>query len=288
MVRAYLILALVKALLANDLRAIGLQASRRIITAAPGRITASNGLRLRGGQASLSAQSSNNQILVLDVDGTLYGAESGIEQQIIANIHRFATSTHQLTPQESDALHNKYGSTLLGLKTEHKLTQELEERFYREVYGAIDYSGLLGGRGLNGDDSGYKHRGSVREILMRSGARIAIASNSPSWHVKRVLAALGLSDIELCAMLTPDSCGGLTKSDPLFWSTLVEQYQPSREGSGWGGVWAQGGTYQIDLLDDSKGNLDVAELLGIRGTLVMPDKGFPLEHALLKVLGGEL
>ena len=47
----------------------------------------------------------------------------------------------------------------------------------------------------------------------------------------------------------------------------------------------QSGHFRIDLLDDSEKNLAVAALVGIRGTRVCPEKGFPVEHALLKVLG---
>jgi len=250
-----------------------------------------------GGEAQASSHDGvqkafepSRHVIVLDVDGTLYGAESGIEQQIVAHIHRFALSACEVTPEESDELHRKYGSTLVGLKAEKSLSKDLEERFYREVYGAIDYSRLLGG-GAEGDASGYKHSSSVREILMRSGVRVAIASNSPSWHVDRVLAALGLAHVPLCAKLTPDLVGGLTKSDPLYWSPLLERYQPHRNAPEmrhvWGGMWGggdtQSGHFRIDLLDDSVRNLDVAELVGIRGTLVSPGTGFPVEHALLTV-----
>jgi FMN phosphatase YigB (HAD superfamily) len=179
-------------------------------------------LRLRGGEAFVPPP--GQHVIVLDVDGTLYGAESGIEQQIVANIHRFALSCCELTPEQSDELHHRHGSTIAGLKAEHKLSKELEDRFYREVYGAIDYSRLLGAT-ADGDASGYKHCGSVRELLTRSGARVAIASNSPSWHVHRVLAALGLSRVPWCAILTPDLVGGFTKADPLYWSPLLEKYQ---------------------------------------------------------------
>ena len=237
----------------------------------------SGSLRLRGGQADgdgdgvvMPSVPASNHIIVLDIDGTLYGAESGIEQQIVANIHRFALSTCQVTPEESDELHRKYGATIAGLKAEKSISKDLERRFYREVYSAIDYSGLLKSD-AGGDTSGYKHSSSLRHLLLRSGARLAIASNSPSWHVKRVLAALGLSNIQWCAVITPDVAEGLTKADALFWSTLLETYQTHPHGVWWakGKEQArQGGFYQIDLLDDNLRNLAVAQLLGIQGTQV--------------------
>jgi FMN phosphatase YigB (HAD superfamily) len=98
-----------------------------------------------------------------------------------------------------------------------------------EVYSAIDYSGLLQGD-VGGDTSGYRDSSSLRNLLLRRGARLAIASNSPSWHVKRVLAALGLSNIQWCVVITSDVAEGLTKADALFWSTLLETYQTHPHG----------------------------------------------------------
>jgi len=205
------------------------QRQRRILPGAGSADGAARGsLRLRGGQAAF-VPPAGQHVIVLDVDGTLYGAESGIEQQIVANIYRFALSCCELTPEECDALHRRHGSTIAGLKSEKKISKDLEDRFYREVYGAIDYSRLLGAA-AEGDASGYKHSCSVRELLLRSGVRVAIASNSPSWHVHRVLRALGLSRVPWCAILTPDLVGGFTKSDPLFWSPILEKYHPRREG----------------------------------------------------------
>lgn len=54
----------------------------------------SGSLRLRGGQAEgdgdgveMPSVPASNHIIVLDIDGTLYGAESGIEQQIVTALH---------------------------------------------------------------------------------------------------------------------------------------------------------------------------------------------------------
>jgi FMN phosphatase YigB (HAD superfamily) len=255
---------------------------RRILPGAGNADDAARGsLRLRGGRSAF-VPPAGQHVIVLDVDGTLYGAESGIEQQIVANIHRFALSCCELTPDECDELHRRHGSTIAGLKSEKKISKDLEDRFYREVYGTIDYSQLLGAA-AEGDASGYKHICSVRELLLRSGVRVAIASNSPSWHVHRVLCALGLSRVPWCAILTPDLVGGFTKSDPLFWSPILEKYHPRREGGEL--LFTQSGHFHIDLLDDSERNLAVAQLLGIHGTRVEPDKGFRVEHALLTVLG---
>jgi hypothetical protein len=54
----------------------------------------SGSLRLHGGQAEgdgdgveMPSVPVSNHIIVLDIDGTLYGAESGIEQQIVTALH---------------------------------------------------------------------------------------------------------------------------------------------------------------------------------------------------------
>jgi len=71
---------------------------------------------LKSGAKRARVADKRQAVLVLDVDGTLYPAASGIEQQIVRGIHRFATSRFKLDPAESDKLHREYGSTLEGLK----------------------------------------------------------------------------------------------------------------------------------------------------------------------------
>eukprot|EP00611_Tribonema_gayanum_P012817 TRINITY_DN234_c0_g2_i1.p1 TRINITY_DN234_c0_g2~~TRINITY_DN234_c0_g2_i1.p1 ORF type:complete len:136 (+),score=17.49 TRINITY_DN234_c0_g2_i1:33-410(+) len=47
------------------------------------------------------------RVLLLDVDGTLYEPEAGVEQQIVANIHRFVEQELSMTPQQCDQLHHR-------------------------------------------------------------------------------------------------------------------------------------------------------------------------------------
>eukprot|EP00961_Rhodomonas_salina_P272224 3678420-Rhodomonas_salina.1 len=83
------------------------------------------------------------RVLVLDVDGTLYAKDAGIEQQIVHHIHRFCQRKFELTPQQCEELYSDYGSTIQGLKAAHGLTDGGQEEFYFEVYNGIDYTGAL-------------------------------------------------------------------------------------------------------------------------------------------------
>jgi hypothetical protein len=86
---------------------------------------------LKSGAKRARVADKRQAVLVLDVDGTLYPAASGIEQQIVRGIHRFATSRFKLDPAESDKLHREYGSTLEGLKKVRNVPQgcRIDEKF---------------------------------------------------------------------------------------------------------------------------------------------------------------
>jgi FMN phosphatase YigB (HAD superfamily) len=43
--------------------------------------------------------------IVIDCDGTLYGPDAGVEQQIVANIHGFGKAVLGLSAADCDDLH---------------------------------------------------------------------------------------------------------------------------------------------------------------------------------------
>ncbi|CAN0269170.1 unnamed protein product [Ectocarpus sp. 12 AP-2014] len=47
------------------------------------------------------------RVLILDVDGTLYGQSSGVEQQIVDGIHRYFAGELGLTPEECNDIHRR-------------------------------------------------------------------------------------------------------------------------------------------------------------------------------------
>ena len=72
---------------------------------------------------------------------------------------------------------------------------------------------------------------------------------------------MGLSKIPLTDILTPDLNGGIVKSDPDFWASLLQKYPPDR--------------CDICLVDDDPGNRVMAESLGIRTVPVDLRNSFP-------------
>lgn len=219
--------------------------------------------------ADSTNQGAGKRVLVLDVDGTLYAKDAGIEQQIVHHIHRFCQRKFELTPQQCEELYSDYGSTIQGLKAAHGLTDGGQEEFYFEVYNGIDYTALLKPH-ENGDQTGFKHASNLRRLLRNANTRIYIASNSPLRHVKKVLAHLGLADIGWAGFLTPDTRGWLVKTEPPFYDELLAQFPPS-EG------------YQIELIDDSEANLATARSLAMRGTLCTSQRD--LEQSVMSHLG---
>jgi hypothetical protein len=47
----------------------------------------------------------HKKAIVIDCDGTLYGPDAGVEQQIVASIHRFGKNVLSLSAADCDELH---------------------------------------------------------------------------------------------------------------------------------------------------------------------------------------
>jgi phosphoglycolate phosphatase-like HAD superfamily hydrolase len=171
-------------------------------------------------------------LIMLDVDNTLYEeGEVGIESQIVGKTHTYCEEVLDLSADQADELYRKYGSTVEGLKeeiwkdlSEEKLKSKLDA-FYRQVYKGIDMSKLLS-VDLPGESStGYSHAKDqklLRRLLSACPFPICLASNSPSWHVEKVVEVMGLTK-PLCRAhrFTPDQHSSFpTKNTPqTFFST---------------------------------------------------------------------
>jgi phosphoserine phosphatase len=157
-------------------------------------------------QPSLSYSKPSSTLILLDIDNTLYQEkEAGIEAQIVKNTHSYCQRRLGLDKEQADDLYRAYGSTVEGLKqtlwkdvSKEKLQEELQQ-FYHEVYKDIDMSKLLPSERLAGSSTGYSHDSKDRELLCRllkfSPHSICVVSNSPSWHVQKVVQAMGLSKL---------------------------------------------------------------------------------------------
>ena len=175
-----------------------------------------------------------------------------------------------------EEIFRKHGSVLPFLETD-----EMKDRFFREVHDSISLSCLrecslishATGTSLTGYDNLdiQSHRAALDSLkaLASCDIPIVIASNSPAAHVRRVLDLLGLSEMQTSLLSTPDVNGQRTsKSDKNFWKVLLSKYPPD--------------VYNITLLDDSMVNCDVANEVGIDATHVNNEVTFAT--ALLKFL----
>ena len=168
--------------------------------------------------------------MILDVDNTLYQeTQAGIEEQIIQRTHAFCHDHLQLSKEQADDLYHTYGSTVEGLKQtiwkDFSLQQQAQQlaNFYQQVYHpTIDYSRLLPTTPIKHPKSfvstGYsysdtptdttpttattmpttatQHELHLLKLLLQSSRHpIIVASNSPTWHVQKVLQALGLASM---------------------------------------------------------------------------------------------
>jgi hypothetical protein len=231
--------------------------------------------------------SSNKPILFLDVDNTLYREDIyGIEQQIIEGIHTFCNDYFGLTPDEAQELHMKHGSTIQGMVDTHIASKNLVRKFYNEVYRNVSVNSLLQADDHSMTSTGYSHSSGtmqlnlVRALLQSSTlATLHIASNSPCYHIEKVIQALGLTQVPFQSAITPDSHSSKrypTKAMPrLFFNKILQTHSPCKESS-----------LQPHLIDDSLSNIHAARdyfhTHQVHGT---NDGGDSLAVALCRALG---
>ena len=180
--------------------------------------------RLVSGNTQPVTSKALSSVLVLDIDGTVYDDDCRIESQIRDNCHIFS-STFGYTAAESEELHVKYGSTIRGICENGEPRIKFLE-YYNDVYPHLDMSLLRKYSAVASKGStGYNvEMGSALRSLHNLDCPIVVASNSPVFHVKRVLTRLGLSKLKVDAFITPERRGGITKNEPKFWDPLFELF----------------------------------------------------------------
>jgi beta-phosphoglucomutase-like phosphatase (HAD superfamily) len=158
------------------------------------------------------------RVLLLDIDGTLYDKETEIEQQIrdftysyVGKYRSLAQSANNCDFKETieycDQLYRKYGSTIAGYCKE-QCNYTIMDTYFKEIFPHINvlglhrYSGGLSHR-KDSDQSktGYDHFQMISSLRalpnLSRHLPIAIATNSPFAHVRRVLRRLGLADLKV-------------------------------------------------------------------------------------------
>ncbi len=220
---------------------------------------------------------SRKDVLVLDLDGTLYEDDCLIETQIRDNCWIWGKERFGIDPETCQAMHEKWGSTIRGVCEELGApVTETVTQYYNEVYPNMNFGKLRkysDGNVGTIDSSGYSHglqSGDVLRSLHKFDCPIVLASNSPIFHVKRALTRLGLANLKISAFMTPERIGGILKTDPRFWEPLFDLYPQDK--------------YRCSLIDDNGLNIKlVSEQLGMRGFRITPSCS--LAENLLRFLG---
>ena len=216
-------------------------------------------------------------VLVLDLDGTLYEDDCLIETQIRDNCWIWGKERFGIDPETCQSMHDKWGSTIRGVCEELGApVTETVTQYYNEVYPNMDFSKLRKYSDANVgviDGSGYSHglqSGDVMRSLHNFDCPIVIASNSPIFHVKRALTRLGLANLKINAFMTPERIGGILKTDPRFWEPLFDLYPQDQ--------------FRCSLIDDNGLNIKlVSERLNMRGFRIT--SSCSLAENLLRFLG---
>ncbi len=174
--------------------------------------------------------------LVIDVDDTLYPADSGLWTLMRSRIEIFVACKLRLTRVEArrrrDQLFRQYGTTMRGLQAAYHIDEDEYLKFVHDVplWNFIHPNPRL------------------CQVLSAYPQRKVIFTNSDARHVRRVLAALDLAD---CFELVVDilDIGPYCKPMPESFEILQKRLgQPLS---------------QCVLVDDSLPNLMAAHLLGM-------------------------
>ena len=218
--------------------------------------------------AGTTSVPATQKVLVLDIDGTVYDDDNWIETQIRDNCHAFALEGYGYDAQQAQELHVRYGSTIRGI-CEHGQPRAVFRDYYNEVYPGIDmsrlrrysFSGLASGSSTGYGSAGHADLRRCLDALHRVGCPVVVASNSPVFHVKRVLTRLGLATLDVAAYLTPERRGGVTKNEPAFWDPLFALYPREQ--------------YTCCLIDDNGSNVQLVRALGMRALRITPRLRLP-------------
>mmetsp|Transcript_15275 Transcript_15275/g.25496 ORF Transcript_15275/g.25496 Transcript_15275/m.25496 type:complete len:885 (+) Transcript_15275:20-2674(+) len=212
---------------------------------------------------SAATSSSRQPVLVLDLDGTIYDDDCNIEQQIRVNYRRFALETYNVSKDECTAMRAKYGSTVRGLSVKFN-SKEAFTKYYNNVYPQLDMSRLRKYLSKpSSSNTGYYlsgMRAAHRALFDIKDCPVVIASNSPVFHVKRVLSRIGLANLKVDAFITPERTAGAMKTETAYWQNLFDLYPKDK--------------YLCTLIDDNAENIELVRKLGMVGLRIEPGATF--------------
>jgi len=186
-------------------------------------------------------------VLIFDLDNTLYPAEKQLFSLIDVRINRYMTEIVGIPLPEVDALRREYwrlyGVTLQGLIRHHGIDPEDYLLYVHDV----DVASLLA------PDQ------ALRKVLASLPQRKAVFTNGSLCHADRVLAALGIEDMF-----------------ERVYDIRIAAYQPKPYPEPYHAVLAELGTLpeRCVMIEDSRDNLHTAKKLGM-GTILVGDGHTP-------------
>jgi putative hydrolase of the HAD superfamily len=186
-------------------------------------------------------------VLIFDLDNTLYPAEKQLFNLIDVRINRYMTEIVGIPAPEVDALRRDYwrlyGVTLQGLIRHHAVDPEDYLLYVHD----IDVPSRLS------PDT------ALREVLESLPQRKAVFTNGSTCHADRVLAALGIDDMF-----------------EKVYDIRIAAYQPKPYPEPYHAVLNELGTtaQRCIMIEDSRDNLHTAKKLGM-GTILVGDGHTP-------------
>ena len=186
-------------------------------------------------------------VLIFDLDNTLYPAEKQLFNLIDVRINRYMTEVVGIPAPEVDAMRRDYwrlyGVTLQGLIRHHAVDPEDYLLYVHD----IDVLSRLTPDLV------------LREVLKKLPQRKAVFTNGSTCHAARVLSALGIEDMF-----------------EKVYDIRIAAYQPKPYPEPYHAVLAELGTTpeRCIMIEDSRENLHTAKKLGM-GTILVGDGHTP-------------
>jgi len=183
------------------------------------------------------------QVLLLDLDETLYPRGNGVLERIDARINAYLHEKVGIPAGEVDALRRRlrdaHGTTMRGLEIRYGVDAE----DYLASVHHVDLSDLL------------EPAPALRALLGRLPARKAVFTNAPRHHADQVLRLLELGGA-FEAVLTLEDLSLRPKPDPVAYRAVTTRL----------GVAAR----DCVFVDDTRGNLLEASRMGMRTVWLAP------------------
>ncbi len=183
-------------------------------------------------------------VILFDLDNTLYHPQSGLLEAGDRTITRFIADRLQVPWDEADELRRRtwaeYGATARGLEVEFDVQQ-------REFFaGSIDTVAV---------EDYVRPRPELRRMLETLPQRLYVFTNAPSGYARRTLDALGIADL-IEGIFDIETTGGLPKPECHCYDRVLKEI----------GVPAR----RVALLEDTEANLEPAAELGMLTIKVGP------------------